>query len=66
MKAITKVVFTPKKGAPVNCKKAEYLVEHINGKINYIHASFTAKARFELDNKLYDRYNCVCAEIEVL
>ena len=66
MKTVTKVVFTPKRNAPVNCKQAEYLVDHINGKINYTYARSIAKTRFELDNKLHDRYNCLCAEIEVL
>ncbi|QDP67537.1 MAG: hypothetical protein Unbinned5350contig1004_44 [Prokaryotic dsDNA virus sp.] len=66
MNTITKVVFKPKDGAPVNCKQVEYLVEHMNGKINYTYARARAKIRFERDNKLHDRYKCLCAEVEVI
>lgn len=49
---ITKVIFTPKRKAPVNCKNAEYFVNSEN----WNEAIEKAKIQFKLDNKLYHYY----------
>jgi len=57
VKTITKVVFTPKRKAPVNCKEVEYLVEDNN----YSEAIHKASEQLKKDNKLYNYYGAAIA-----
>lgn len=63
MDNITKVIFTPKRKAPVNCKNVEYFVD--TG--NYSEAIEIASDKFKLDNKLWPYYlDTIATTVKVL
>ena len=57
MQTITKVVFTPKRNAPVNCKEIEYFVADNN----YSEAIYLATQQMKEDNKLFNCYGAAIA-----
>jgi hypothetical protein len=60
---ITKVVFTPKRKAPLNCQKAEYFVSSIN----WDEAIKKASEQLKKDNKLWYYYrDAIATTIKVL
>ena len=59
---LTKVIFTPKKRAPVNCKPEEYIVNEQNWDL----AIVKAQKVFKLENKLYRYYNILAANVRVI
>ena len=59
---IIKVVFKPKKNAPVNCKEVEYLVNEQHAGL----ALATAKEVFMIENELYKHYDGIAMEVRVL
>lgn len=60
---ITKVIFTPKRRAPVNCSNAEYFVNTID----WDEAINKAAAQFKRDNKLWSYYgDAIAITVKVL
>ena len=63
MNNITKVIFIPKRRAPVNCKNVEYFVNTSN----YSEAIEKATIQFKQDNKLWTYYrDTIATTVNVL